>query len=1189
MIANADDSENDFFAALWKAYDEAADKERVIREACEQHPELAEEIRKQLEFRRRLEGAASAASRPRRLGGLTILRLLGSGGMGEVYLAEDERLKREVVVKVIREDLDREYADLFLNECQTLAQLHQTHVVPVYAAGEEGPVPYLVMPYLEGASLEHVLQAARQRAAAGDPLPALGEIGAGLLVSGQVLPGTALAGLPLLGPTEPEEVRPRTAAAARPEAPVRDGKGNLPRLSEAYFRSCARVLLDAARALQHVHESGYLHRDVKPANLVVDLGGHGWGIDFGLAARLGEPIANPDAGTPRYLAPEQWAWADVPLPDGLSAARREEVEGRVRALQGRELDVGVDVWGLGVTLYELLALCPAYRVKDAGLLRLAVLTEEPTRPSRLVANVPADLEAICRKALRKEPGERYATAEEFAADLQRWLDGEPTRARPPGPAERLWMWARKNKRLAAALAALTFFVTMAFVLVNELRAAAEQRAARHRRELLVRELERRRADVHRTGWSKEMLDLAAEAARDGKDQMLTDAAASALAGLDARVEKWADKWGASSVAFDRSGRYVAIGGMPAEPAKVWDRTTDQIVHVSTQTGPGPVAFGRDGTPLQLVATGADRRTLRLWDVAKNRLAGEYRLPGEAAAENAYPALAMTPDGTLVAAAVAEGKGGVAVWEVSSGKMVYREAAAVRAIAQSPDGSLVATGDDNGRIRLHTLADGKQAATFRGDRAAIYCLAFQRDRRRRTLERPAVGGWLLAAGDAGGVVTIWDCDAGVPRAACRGANYHIHDVAFSPDGMTMASVGREEVKLWDIATGRLLLDLPATNWMTGVAFSPDGKRLAATGKTAFGTPGLFAVWELETGRGIQTLRGLASRVEKVALSPDERLLAALGQDCRVTVWNVKSEELLHVFEAPRAAWPDNAAIAFSPDGKQLAYAGSSDTEGQVVVWDLATGKQGLSRSLSPGLQNLLAFHPSRKLLLFQVERRDGKRLLDRDTDRAKNPVVGRMRDLLSDPTKLPHEITEFNRRIDFPRLSDDGQVLALVGYWGRDRDEMRRMTARQGTTGKELWSSSPEKSPDPYYDQRLYLHLDHRGRTLAYHRWKSQPPEDLLVELPSGRLLGRSELFQLNEGQGPETSYWAEGTGSSLRIGRRRESEPMVNLVLESNPSGSRKQFDAVGTRFHGGNANGSVTICDIPEVQKRLAALGLGW
>ncbi len=1198
MTANADDSENDFFAALWKAYDEAEDKERVIREACEKRPKLAGEIRKRFEIRRQME-RESAPPPPRRFGELTILRYLGGGGMGHVWLAEDARLDREVVVKVIRDDLEPEKVELFLNECRTLANLHQTHVVPVYAAGVEGVVPYLVMPYLPGASVELVLWEARQLAAAGKPLPPLGEIGSGLLAAGEVLPGTALAGLPQAGPTG--RAGPGAPAAGRP---VRDGKGRRPRLSDDYFRSCARALVDAARALQHVHEAGFLHRDGKPANLVVGPDGHCWVIDFGLAARLGEPIANPNAGTPRYMAPEQWAWSEVALPGGLSEARRREVEAWVGRLRARDLDVRADVWALGVTLYELLTLTPAFPQKDAGYLRLGVLTEEPTHPRHLVADVPADLEAVCLGALRKDPNARYGTAGEFAADLQRWLDGEPTRARPPGPAERVWMWARKNKRLAAALLAIafvgTFAVYSAFSHENTLREVAEQRVgqqrreleaaerrvAQQRRELLVRELERRRADVHRTGWSKEMLDLAAEAARDGRDQMLTDAAASALAGLDARVEKWVEKWGASSVVFDRSGRYVAIGGMPEEPAKVWDRTTDQIVHVSKQTGPGPMAFGRDGTPLQLVATGEDRRTLRLWDVAKNRLVREFRLPGETA-ENAELALAMTPDGGFVAAAVAEGKGGLAVWEVSSGKTVYRDAAAARAIALSRDGSLLATGDDDGRIRLHTLADGKQAATFRGDRAAIYCLAFQRDRWRRALEPPAVGGWLLAAGDAGGIVTIWDCDVGVRRAECRGSDYHVHDVAFSPDGMTMASVGRSFVKLWDVATGRLLLDLPATNWLTGVAFSPDGKRLTATGKAAFGNRPLFALWVLELGRGIQTLRGLASRVEKVVLSPDERLIAALGQDCRVAVWDVKSEELLHVFEAPKSAWSDNAAIAFRPDSKQLAYAGSSETEGRAKIWDLRTGKEVLSRTFSPGLNSLLAFHASKALLMFQIERRDGKRLLDSATDIVKNPVVGRMRDLLSDPARVLYEITEFNLRITYPGLSEDGQVLAMVGYSGTTREERRRMVALDGVTGKVVWASLPEPSPVPYIRNPLFLVLERRGRSLVYEYKEPSPPLPIQVELPSGRTMGRAEPTHSARVQTAEMPYWARQQGSTMQLGRRGMTTHVVTLPASGYHPGT--QFDASGTSIACGIGNGSVYIFDIPEMQRRLAALGLGW
>ena len=195
-------------------------------------------------------------------------------------------------------------------------------------------------------------------------------------------------------------------------------------------------MADAGDALHHAHQAGVIHRDVKPSNIMVDTHEHCWVLDFGLAAyqaaRNGE--AHPDGpggstdgaasgvmGTPRYMAPEQFQ---------------------------EQADERTDVWGLGVTLYELLTLRPAFAS------RAQIESSEPPRPGEFVSNLPRDLEAICLKALRKDPEQRYTTAREFADDLRRWLAHEPVRARPAHTLRRLTLWSRRNPGWSTA-AALT--------------------------------------------------------------------------------------------------------------------------------------------------------------------------------------------------------------------------------------------------------------------------------------------------------------------------------------------------------------------------------------------------------------------------------------------------------------------------------------------------------------------------------------------------------------------------------------------------------------------------------------------------------------------------------------------------------------------------------------------------------------
>jgi tetratricopeptide (TPR) repeat protein len=198
-------------------------------------------------------------------------------------------------------------------------------------------------------------------------------------------------------------------------------------------RAAARLALQAAEALDHAHGLGVIHRDIKPANLLVDAAGHLWVADFGLA-RLGtEPgLTGPDhvLGTLRYMAPEQ------------ALGRRAEADARA------------DVYALGVTLYELLALRPAFDGRDRRAVLRQVALHEP-RPLRARDSaIPRDLETIVLKAMAKEPEWRYATARALADDLRDFLADRPICARRPSPLGRLARWARRY-RAVVATAALT--------------------------------------------------------------------------------------------------------------------------------------------------------------------------------------------------------------------------------------------------------------------------------------------------------------------------------------------------------------------------------------------------------------------------------------------------------------------------------------------------------------------------------------------------------------------------------------------------------------------------------------------------------------------------------------------------------------------------------------------------------------
>ena len=179
--------------------------------------------------------------------------------------------------------------------------------------------------------------------------------------------------------------------------------------SREYFRTIARLGIQAAEALDHAHQNGILHRDIKPANLLVDDAGKLWITDFGLArieADAGMTMTGDLLGTLRYMSPEQ------------ALAKRVVVDHRS------------DIYSLGVTLYELLTLQPAFAGDDRQELLRQIAFEEPQPPRQINAHIPQDLETIVLKAIEKNPADRYATAQELADDLQRFIANKPIKARP---------------------------------------------------------------------------------------------------------------------------------------------------------------------------------------------------------------------------------------------------------------------------------------------------------------------------------------------------------------------------------------------------------------------------------------------------------------------------------------------------------------------------------------------------------------------------------------------------------------------------------------------------------------------------------------------------------------------------------------------------------------------------------------
>lgn len=1158
--------DDDFFGRLALELERDNDRTAVVQRFVRERPDLATEVRELARFDGRLQSAPAPHQQLQpgdKLGEFRIVRLIAVGGMGEVYEAEQQPLvvfqpgeeaarPRRVAIKVIRQGrVSAEYQARFLREQAVLARLHQTHVVPVHTAGEQDGIAYFAMPYIQGAALNHVLDGAYLETKSRRSTPTLGDMAS--LISPSKAPA---ASAPAHTPTG--SLRPSRQVG---DSPRRTLGAERVDLSLAYLRSVASAMAEAADAVQHAHEAGIVHRDLKPSNIMIDADGHCWIIDFGLAGalRAGEASAAASDETQLPSRPAE----DGPLhtlPGLLGTVpylAPEQLDGRA--------DARSDVYGLGATLYELCTWRPPFTpVNRETVQHIRAAAVRP--PRELAAGLPADLAAICQKALAKSPDKRYQTASGLAADLRRWLSHEPTDARPARAPRRAWLWARRNPGWATAMAAA--YLVLMLVIYQVVAANIHQAgllAEADARERLA-QLERQRAAVKRAGWFDTFWESAREHAAIDSGIDLRSLAATGLAGPDARRQR--EFAGAASyVALDATGKRLLMGGLGDKPARLWDGSEHPPAE-SKILGEGPVMFAADGTPLQLVVK--DRHEAVLWNVATNEQVRTFTLPAD---EMRITALELSAEGSLIGACGQSNdgaKGLIAIWNRASGEMVLRLDRVASAIAFSPDNALLAAGDSTGRSAVWRIADGSTVADeLSADRAGIMALAFGRDPRTAGQPQPR---WLLAAGDDSGTITIWNLARKSPRTFCRGSVHHIHSLEFSPDGMTLGSVGRGDIKLWDTTTGRQVLSIQERNWLTDLVFSPDSLSIAVSSMPAFDSPGQVSIWKLELSRGIQTLRGLNQPITTAIFSPGERYIAALAHDSRIGVWDRHTERLLHVLEAPVFSWVDNAGLMFSPDGKRLACSGpGTDGKTHVRLWDVASGAEVAQWTLPVGLNHFLAFPTADHPLLFQIEQTRG------------GPSIGRLYDLVpgEEPRKRPFEITEFPGGFEFPMMPEDGRFIAVKGTTGQPKPADRIVKVFDTQSGAEIWKS-PDNGANPWTGPYGIM-LDRSGKFLTDERFG-------MFELPSGKFLGQPPV-NASDGHrwSPEMPYIIDNQQLQLALIPRGQSERVLDLDRDSQGSCVRKQLSASGERFVWGNLDGTVQVANFAEIRRRLTEIGLGW
>ncbi len=1059
----------------------------ALQEYLDRYPDLADEIRelfpamvemeraKQDQVAADLSLATHSPAPLERLGDFRILREIGHGGMGIVYEAEQVSLGRHVALKVLPQKrlLDTRAKRRFEREAKAAAKLHHTNIVPVHGVGECDGLPYYVMQFIQGLGLDEVLTELRRL-----PLPAAAPgspegsppRGSGKAVSAAAVAQSLRTGqfqsAPLATVDESARVADERSSTLVPAAPRTSASLALPGQSgssqqakkQTYWQSVARVGVQVAEALAYAHSQGILHRDIKPSNLLLDTQGTVWVTDFGLAKAADSDDLTQTGdivGTLRYMGPERF--------------------------QGRA-DPRSDIYSLGLTLYELLTLRPAFPEVDRNKLMHQVLHNEPPRPRQLQDDIPRDLETIVLKAIAKEPAQRYPTAPELAEDLKRFVEDRPIRARRISSAERLWRWSRRNP-LLAGMTALILVLTLAGmggILWQWQKAEhARQEAENARRDATAKAEAEREARQARELMLAELytsFGLAAGARDDPRQAVLWFANAARLAGDDheradanrTRAAAWGRKaivpvrafvhpaeWIENNMAFHPGGRHLLSHGF--DPAT--EETTCLLWDLEREAAlPFP---GNRGA----VSTAA-------WDAEGKRLAigtpaGEVaicRFPGGEPLQRVLYAgrisrVLFSPDGRYCAVAAANR---VRVWDCRQAAFAtpdLEHPAPIATLAFHPQGELLATACKDHSCRVFAVPAEQNAPLFtpvphrwwlnRDTGLSPIPPLFLDEGRGLVTLTEGKASWRDPR--TGRVLRLFG-EQGVDR------NYF---TAIAPGGdgkqvvLAFAYPGKSNTRIYDLASGQPvspnLVHRPGQPGQVifSAAFSPDGQTLL-TGSSDH----TACLWSVLGGKPLGGPLTHPTSVSGVAFAPDGRHLATAQRGGLIRLWALPAGNPRD-YQVPVEA--ERSFVRLSRDGRFLLPSGLSQRwcvlrSTQVV--DLTTGQRVGPPLAANGFLLDAAFSPDGLQVAAAVSRAASAQ--ERHAQPGQQPGHLLLWDwragkLQHEPVELPSE----PRQLDY---SPDGRQLAVIGAKGE-------LVVIDPATGKPLrqWQAHP-----PHLDNIQYI-------------------------------------------------------------------------------------------------------------------------
>jgi WD40 repeat protein len=653
-----------------------------------------------------------------------------------------------------------------------------------------------------------------------------------------------------------------------------------------FFRGIARVGLQVADALAYAHRQGILHRDIKPSNLLLDRQGTVWVTDFGLAKAEGADDLTQTGdivGTIRFMAPERFEGKSLPQSD---------------------------VYSLGVTLYELLTLRPAFDHTNKAKLIEEVVHEPPQPPRKFDPRIPRDLETVVLKCLAKDPRERYATPEALADDLRRFLADRPIKARRATAREHLWRWCRRNPALATLSGALLLLLVVSAV--GGVTMSVQLNSA--------------------LGQARDDRDKARDAVRQGKIQLFKSLAA------DARARRFSGRVGQRFGTLESIRKAVALARELDKPAETFAELRDLAIAAlalpdvrvlkELEVAPeGTRVWGLDGVSLRLYARVDGQGTVTVRRVEDD--AEVARLEGQG---GKWDWIFIPDDRSLLCRDGADGW--LKRWTFSDPRPV----------------KIVATG--GGICRAELTADGRRLMLMhRGEGYKVVEVFDLPLGRRRFQRRIAIDDeprtWSTALDPRGRFLAACEGRYGTPeRTQIQVIEIDTGQVvarlphpsdtyapAWHPDGRTLAVgiVNTNEVYLWNVPAQKvlsILRDQKGGEPLLGMSRS--GQMLAST--SAWG--GGLLLWHPHTGRPLVRWPG-GMWIQLTNATADGRLYASSSpRGGRLELHTAEPSPVLRMLvrDPVRGPFQQCGRAAVHPGGRLLAV-GTSDG---VTLFDLAAG-------------------------------------------------------------------------------------------------------------------------------------------------------------------------------------------------------------------------------------------------------------